>query len=80
MKSALLPEHRIVVMGTSRHPEMGDAKALKGFFEKFLYVPYPDYPSRLMLWKKFMRDTVGSKVRTPHTTTTPMPADFVADE
>lgn len=63
IKQALLPEHRIVILGTSRHPENGDAKALKGFFDKFLYIPYPDYPSRLMLWKTFMREAVGAKVQ-----------------
>jgi SpoVK/Ycf46/Vps4 family AAA+-type ATPase len=52
-----------VILGTSRHPENGDPKALKGFFDKFLYIPYPDYPSRLMLWKTFMREAVGPKVR-----------------
>lgn len=69
IKQALLPEHRIVILGTSRHPENGDPKALKGFFDKFLYIPYPDYPSRLMLWKTFMREAVGPKVRLRYTHT-----------
>lgn len=62
MKLGIGPEHRIMVMGTTRHPEVADVKQLRTFFDKFLYFPYPEYPSRLMLWKKFMKDMLGAKV------------------
>jgi len=32
---------------------------MKNFFDKFLYMPYPDYPSRLMLWRKFIKDQLA---------------------
>ena len=40
------------VIGTTSSPEKGDSKDMKNFFDKMLYLPYPDYPSRLMLWRK----------------------------
>ena len=66
MKLAIQPEHRIIIIGTTRHPELADTKQLKGFFEKFLYLPYPNYPSRLMLWKMFLREIIGAQVRYPN--------------
>jgi len=62
MKSAFSPDDRIIVIGTTRHPELGDTKQLKTFFDKFLYFPYPEYPSRLLLWKEFMKESLGAKV------------------
>lgn len=51
---ALGPEHRVVIIGTSNHPENGEIKDLKGFFDKFLYMPYPDYPSRVLIWRHYL--------------------------
>ena len=51
-KNAFVKEDRVIFVGTSSTPEKGDAKEMKSFFEKMLYMPYPDYPSRLMLWRK----------------------------
>ena len=42
-----------LLVGTTTHPEKCDKKDLKAFFDKFLYMPNPDYPSRLMMWKHF---------------------------
>merc|ERR1711916_110659 len=54
MKQALSPEHRVIVIGTTKFPENGDMKEMKKTFDKYLYFPYPDYPSRVMLWKHFI--------------------------
>ena len=62
---ALTVEDKVIVIGSTREPEKADPKLLKwkgktgkpekqGFFEKFLYFPYPDYPDRVMLWRKFI--------------------------
>ena len=42
---------RNVIERTRQAPERADAKELKAFFDKMLYMPFPDYPSRLMLWR-----------------------------
>lgn len=64
-------EDRVIIVGCTSKPEAGDAKELKNFFQKFLYVPAPDYASRLMLWHHFIREllekvnpTRGVKPRT----------------
>lgn len=49
-------EDRVIVVGCTAKPEAADAKELKNFFQKFLYVPAPDYASRLMLWHHFIRE------------------------
>ena len=48
------PSDRVIFIGCSSHPEKADKKGLKNFFDKFIYMPFPDYPSRLMLWKSFV--------------------------
>jgi SpoVK/Ycf46/Vps4 family AAA+-type ATPase len=53
LKVAYRPPDRVIFIGTTRAPEKADKKDLKAFFDKFLYVPYPDYPARLELWKSF---------------------------
>merc|ERR1719152_206988 len=32
-----------------------EKKDLRAFFDKFVYLPFPDYPSRLALWHRFLR-------------------------
>eukprot|EP01038_Epipyxis_sp_PR26KG_P004068 gene4068-5812_t len=56
---ALGPEHRVIIIGTSKNPENGDLKDMKSFFDKFLYMPYPDYSSRVQIW----RHHIALKVR-----------------
>lgn len=51
---ALGPEHRVIIIGTSRTPETGDIKDMRNFFDRFLYMPYPDYPSRVLIWKHYL--------------------------
>ena len=45
---------RVIFIGCTSTPEKADKKDLKAFFDKFLYMPYPDYASRLMLWRQFV--------------------------
>ncbi|CAM9133146.1 unnamed protein product [Heterosigma akashiwo] len=52
----LAPEDRVIIIGNTTQPDQADMKALKSFFDKFLYFPYPDYASRLMLWKYFVEE------------------------
>lgn len=51
-KNAIAKEDRLIFIGTTSHPDKGDPKEFKAFFDKMLYMPIPDYPSRLMLWRK----------------------------
>jgi len=53
MKIGYKPPDRVIFIGTTRSPEKADKKDIKAFFDKVLYVPYPDYPTRLELWKSF---------------------------
>lgn len=55
-KIAPKQEDRVIIVGCTSKPEAGDAKEFKNFFQKFLYVPAPDYASRLMLWHHFIRE------------------------
>ena len=55
---ALMPEHRVVVIGSTKAPEMGDLKDMRGFFDKFLYFPYPDYASRRLVLKYYLEQRV----------------------
>lgn len=60
---ALSPEHRVVVIGTTKNPENGDVKDMKSFFDKFLYFPFPDYSSRVLLWKHFLTQQIREGLR-----------------
>jgi SpoVK/Ycf46/Vps4 family AAA+-type ATPase len=55
---ALSKIHRAIVIGTSKHPENGDVKELMHFFDKFVYVPYPNYASRLLMWRHFLAKAI----------------------
>ena len=33
----------------------------QGFFEKFLFFPYPGYPDRVMLWKHFVKKCLNGE-------------------
>ncbi|RLN47713.1 hypothetical protein BBJ29_000583 [Phytophthora kernoviae] len=60
IKAALEPADRVLVIGTTADPGAAEAKDLRNFFDKFLHVPYPDYASRVMLWKHSLRRTVAT--------------------
>jgi MoxR-like ATPase len=57
--SGFKPLDRVIFIGCTRNPEKADKKELKQFFDKFLYLPYPDYPSRLLLWRSFINMTLS---------------------
>lgn len=55
---ALDNEHRVIIIGTTKNPENGDVKDMKSFFDKFLYMPYPDYASRVLIWKHYLAEKI----------------------
>jgi hypothetical protein len=57
-KLALTNEHRCIIIGTTNVPEDGDVKEMKAFFDKFAYFPYPNYTSRLAIWKHCLEERV----------------------
>lgn len=64
-KDDLVKNHttaRVIIIGTSKQPE-GDTKDARKFFDRFLYLPYPDYSSRLMLWSAYLRKHVAEAYR-----------------
>lgn len=62
----------MIIVGCTSKPEAGDAKEFKNFFQKFLYVPAPDYASRLMLWHHFIRERL-EQVSPPAAGVSPAP-------
>ncbi|KAG7383978.1 hypothetical protein PHYPSEUDO_003147 [Phytophthora pseudosyringae] len=64
IKSALEPADRVLVVGTSADPGVAEVKDLRSFFDKFLHVPYPDYASRVLLWKHALRTTIAAHAAT----------------
>jgi IQ and AAA domain-containing protein len=56
---ALDNTHRVAIIGTTKCPENGDVKDMKAFFDKFLYMPYPDYASRFMLWRHYLQECIN---------------------
>jgi len=55
---SLKPEHAVVVIGCSSEPGEGDAKALADCFDKFVYVPCPDYGTRVKAWSSALQSTL----------------------
>jgi IQ and AAA domain-containing protein len=55
---ALETSHRVIIIGTSKAPENGDLKDLKNFFDRFLYFPYPDYSSRVLIWRHYIEEQI----------------------
>ncbi|CAN0065692.1 unnamed protein product [Scytosiphon promiscuus] len=66
---ALQPEDRVIIVGCTSKPEAGDAKEFRNFFQKFLYLPAPDYASRLMLWHQFIRERLEQNAGSTNTST-----------
>lgn len=57
-RDALTSEHRCLIIGTSSKPEEADTKDLRAFFDKFIYAPYPDYATRVTMWRQYLFDAV----------------------
>mmetsp|Transcript_22524 Transcript_22524/g.32908 ORF Transcript_22524/g.32908 Transcript_22524/m.32908 type:complete len:897 (-) Transcript_22524:73-2763(-) len=55
---ALETHHRVIIIGTSKSPENGDVKDLKNFFDRFLFFPYPDYSSRVLVWRHYIDEQI----------------------
>lgn len=60
---ALETQHRVIIIGTSKNPEGGDLKDLKNFFDRFLYFPYPDYASRVLIWKHYIDEQIRASCK-----------------
>ena len=67
---ALNKEDRVIVIGTTNRPEVGDTKLLRwkgssgkpekqGFFERALYFPRADHADRAILWKMFIQRRIS---------------------
>ena len=67
---ALKKEDRVLVIGCTNMPDMGDVKLLRwkgpsgkpekqGFFERSLYFPRANHADRAMLWKGFIRQRIS---------------------
>ena len=52
-------------MGATRYPENGDPKDLRAFFDKFLFFPYPDYPTRVLVWRHFLTERIREGLGRP---------------
>ncbi|XP_012589319.1 PREDICTED: IQ and AAA domain-containing protein 1-like [Condylura cristata] len=50
----LAPGDRVMLIGTSRQPQLADMKALCRTYERILFMPRPDYASRYVLWKQML--------------------------
>ena len=53
-----------MVIGTSNAPENGEIKDMKNFFDRFLYMPYPDYATRVGLWEHYIREVTKDRLKT----------------
>ena len=58
-KQALTNKHNCIIICTTNLPEECEIKDIKLFFDKFIYFPYPDYPTRILLWKHYLVTTVA---------------------
>ena len=52
------------MIGTTKHPENGELKDYKTFYNKFLYIPCPDYQSRLLIWKHYIEERLLAGLET----------------
>ena len=46
---------RITIIGCTSNPEGSSKKEFKKFFDKAIYFPFPDYTTRRLMWKNFIR-------------------------
>uniref|UniRef100_A0A7S3NHP5 AAA+ ATPase domain-containing protein n=1 Tax=Aureoumbra lagunensis TaxID=44058 RepID=A0A7S3NHP5_9STRA len=65
-KNALEKHDRIIFIGVTSAPEKGETKEYKAFFDKFLHMPFPDYPSRLMIWKNAIQNRIQHHTSSHH--------------
>lgn len=48
------PEDRIMLIGVTSCPWESDQKLLQQVYQKFLYIPRPNYSSRFHIWTHFL--------------------------
>uniref|UniRef100_A0A8C6HCC8 IQ motif containing with AAA domain 1 like n=1 Tax=Mus spicilegus TaxID=10103 RepID=A0A8C6HCC8_MUSSI len=58
----LSPGDRVMLIGTTEHPQLAEMKGLCRFYERILFIPRPDYASRYVLWKR-MIESQGTGVQ-----------------
>jgi hypothetical protein len=64
-ENALTNEHRVIIMGTTKSPELGDMKDIRSFFKKVIYMPYPDYPSLCLIWRHYLEQQIRDALPKP---------------
>uniref|UniRef100_G1KYI0 IQ motif containing with AAA domain 1 n=1 Tax=Anolis carolinensis TaxID=28377 RepID=G1KYI0_ANOCA len=52
-------EDRVLIVGTTQRPFDADLRPLCKVYKKIILVPRPDYASRFVLWKYFIRQNSG---------------------
>ncbi|OBS78697.1 hypothetical protein A6R68_18940, partial [Neotoma lepida] len=52
----LSPGDRVMLIGTTSHPQLAELKGLCRFYERILFIPRPDYASRYVLWKRMIEN------------------------
>jgi hypothetical protein len=66
--TALTQKDRVIMIGCTSEPEKADPKHMKNLFYegpkqerggKNLYMPYPDYPSRVIIWKEAIKEAIS---------------------
>jgi len=80
--NSLTVDHSVMVIGCTSEPEVADPKSLADCFDRFIYIPLPDYGTRLQIWKHELENTFSivprvlpspftkNKKKTTETTTT----------
>lgn len=53
---------RVVCIGCTSEPHEGGKADFKNFFDKKIYFPFPDYSTRMLMWKYFIEQQ-GGKLR-----------------
>ena len=53
------PDHRILIIGTSRQPFTAPPKQFIPLWNRFIYFGYPDYLSRLQTWTSLIQKANG---------------------
>ena len=47
-------DDRVLFIGLTNKPQEGNMKEMRTFFEKKIYFPFPNYGTRMMLFKHFL--------------------------
>ena len=58
-KTFLNKDMRVMIVGCTNNPEEASTPELKTFFDKRIYFPYPQYPTRLLMWNHFIKKHNG---------------------